>query len=411
MRALDPIRPGAIRARELGRRFELLSEESRSLKQVLLRRELPRRRELWALRHVSLDVASGETVGIVGQNGSGKSTLLKLLAGIFAPTEGALQIGGRVGCLLELGAGFHPEFSGVENVYLNAAIYGLNRSYVDEHLDEILAFAELEEFAHTPVKTYSSGMYTRLGFSVAVHVNPDILLIDEVLAVGDEAFQQKCYGKIWDFKRSGGTLVFVSHDPGAVERLCDRAILLEHGTVVEEGSADDVLRTYHRRLAAREAGTAEPVDAAAEAPCRIVDVRAVSTDGSARQTYVEGEPVTLEAELFSEDEFPGTRATIRVREASGQVIGSQTFEDFDVSAAHTTLVRLHFDSLPLREGRFFVDVRVESHDGDAVLAERDRALELSVFSHDPRAGGPVRLGGTWEAPRAESAAIREAAER
>ena len=177
----------------------------------------------------------GESFGIVGQNGSGKSTLLKLIAGIYPPSEGEMQIEGRIGSLLEVGAGFHPDFSGIENVYLNAAVFGIKRDYIDEHLDEIIAFAELEEFADQAVKTYSSGMYLRLGFSVAMHIQPDILLLDEVLAVGDEAFQQKCQGRIWDFKRAGGTIVFVSHDPTSVERLCDRAMLLEKGRVVECG--------------------------------------------------------------------------------------------------------------------------------------------------------------------------------
>jgi ABC-2 type transport system ATP-binding protein len=241
---------GAVHARGLGRRFILRSADTRSLKEVILHRRLPQKHELWALRDVDVDIAPGESLGMVGANGSGKSTLLKLVAGIFRPTEGTLAVGGRVGSLLELGAGFHPDFSGVENVYLNGAIYGLKRSYIDAHLDEIIAFAELEEFAHAPVRTYSSGMYARLGFSVAVHIQPDILLLDEVLAVGDEAFQHKCHDKIWEFKRAGGTIVFVSHDSSAVERLCERAILLDQGRLAAEGPTADVLVEYRRLLAA-----------------------------------------------------------------------------------------------------------------------------------------------------------------
>src|SRR5204862_4727631 len=219
---------GEIRGRGIGRLFKIRLSQSRSLKETILRRDLPQTRELWALRDVDLDVHPGEALGIVGQNGSGKSTLLKLIAGIFAPSLGELEVGGRVGSLIEIGAGFHPDFTGVENVYLNAAIYGLKRSYVDKHLDEIIAFAELEPFKDVAVRTYSSGMYMRLGFSVAMHVQPDVLLLDEVLAVGDEAFQQKCYGKIGDFKRAGGAIVFVSHDPGPVELICDAAVPLDH---------------------------------------------------------------------------------------------------------------------------------------------------------------------------------------
>src|SRR5438093_12670238 len=241
------VRPGEVHGRGIGRLFEIRLVRSRSLKATLLRREPTVKRELWALRDVDLDVHPGEAFGIVGPNGSGKSTLLKLLAGIFAPSTGELQVGGRVGSLIEIGAGFHPEFTGRENVYLNAAIYGLKRSYVDEHMVEILRFAELESFADVPVRTYSSGMYMRLGFSVAMHINPDVLLLDEVLAVGDESFQHKCYGRIGDFKAAGGTIVFVSHDPNAVERVCDRAIMLQDGRVVEEGAASDVVHAYHRR--------------------------------------------------------------------------------------------------------------------------------------------------------------------
>src|SRR3954470_6113282 len=235
--AEQTIEKGRIRARDVSRVFTLNVVKERSLKETILRRSLPPKRELWALRDVGLDIEPGETFGIVGQNGSGKSTLLKLIAGVFAPSSGTIEVGGRVGSLIEIGAGFHPEFTGTENVYLSAAIHGLSRRYVDEHLQEIISFAELESFADVPVRTYSSGMHMRLGFSVAMNVLPDVLLLDEVLAVGDEAFQHKCFGKIWDFKRSGGTMVFVSHSPAAVERLCDRAVLLEQGVAVEHGPA------------------------------------------------------------------------------------------------------------------------------------------------------------------------------
>jgi ABC-type polysaccharide/polyol phosphate transport system ATPase subunit len=242
------VAPGEIRATSLGRHFEIVTAQSRSIKDVLLRPRRPERKRFWALREVDLHVEPGGTFGVVGRNGSGKSTLLSLMARIFPPSEGTIEVGGRVGSLLDIGAGFHPEFSGVENVYLSAAIHGLKRTFVNEELDAIIGFAELEEFAHMPVKTYSSGMYLRLGFSVAMAVKPDVLLVDEVLAVGDEAFQEKCYGRIAEFKRAGGTLVFVSHNPDTVASLCEEAILLEHGHVETRGPAQDVLDYYHRRL-------------------------------------------------------------------------------------------------------------------------------------------------------------------
>ena len=388
---------GEIHARGLGRVFRIRLTQTRSLKESILRRDLPQTRELWALRDVNLDVRPGEAFGIVGPNGSGKSTLLKLVAGIFAPSAGALQVGGRVGSLIEIGAGFHPEFTGVENVYLNAAIYGLRRKYIDEHLDEIIGFAELEDFADVPVRTYSSGMYMRLGFSVAMHVNPDILLLDEVLAVGDEAFQQKCFGRIGDFKRAGGTIVFVSHDPSAVERLCDRAIMLEHGRVAEEGSAVEVVRAYHRRLVRRAADLVARRDGGSSELCRVHEVRAIAGDGTTRDRVTEGEPVTLEVWLYAEAGLEGARVTVGFRDANGLPVGSQTLEGVRLRPARLERLRLRFPGLPMREGRFFVDVGVGSEDAEE-LAVAERALELSVFSHDAGGSGPIRLGGSWELP-------------
>jgi ABC-2 type transport system ATP-binding protein len=391
------VEAGEVRGHGVGRVFKIRLTQSRSLKETIIRRELPQTRELWALRDVDLHVRSGEAVGIVGPNGSGKSTLLKLIAGIFAPSTGELQVGGRVGSLIEIGAGFHPEFTGVENVYLNASIYGLKRSYIDQHLAEIIRFAELEDFADVPVRTYSSGMYMRLGFSVAMHVNPDVLLLDEVLAVGDEAFQQKCFARIGDFKRAGGTIVFVSHDPSAVERVCDRALMLEQGRVVEEGPAVDVVRAYHRRLVSRAADVVARRDGAAPEQCRVHEVRAVAGDGTVRDRVTEGEPLTLEVWLYAEEGAEDLRVTVGFRDAKGMPVGSQIAEGVRLRPARLEALRLRLPGLPMREGRFFVDVGVATQDG-VELALSERALELSVFSRDAGGSGPIRLGGSWELP-------------
>ena len=393
------VQAGEIRARGLGRMFKIRLSQSRSLKETILRRELPRTRELWALKDVDFDIARGQTFGIVGRNGSGKSTLLKLIAGIFSPSTGQLRVAGRVGSLIEIGAGFHPEFTGVENVYLNAAIYGLKRSYVDEHLDEIIDFAELEQFKDVPVRTYSSGMYMRLGFSVAMHIQPDILLLDEVLAVGDEAFQQKCFGRIGDFKRAGGTIVFVSHDPSAVERLCDRAIMLDGGRIVEEGAATEVVSAYHRRIVDRPGrGGRAPETEASLVRCRVHEVRAIAGDGTTRDRFVEGEPMALEVWLYAEQEIDDASVTVGIRDADGRPVGSQTLDGALLRPKRLERLRLNFPGLPMREGRFFVDVGVTTADRDAELALAERALELSVFGSDAGGSGPIRLGGTWELP-------------
>jgi ABC-type polysaccharide/polyol phosphate transport system ATPase subunit len=399
---VSDVAPGEIRGRNLGRKFVIRLSQSRSLKEAILRRELPRTRELWALRDVDVDISPGEAFGIVGPNGSGKSTLLKLLAHIYAPSTGELHVGGRVGSLIEIGAGFHPEFTGVENIYLNGAIYGLKRKYIDEHLDEIIDFAELEAFKDVPVRTYSSGMYMRLGFSVAMHVQPDVLLLDEVLAVGDEAFQQKCYGRIWEFKQAGGTIVFVSHDPTAVARVCDHALMLDRGRVVESGQAEEVVRAYHRRLVTEAAASLARRNGEPTGPCRVHEVRAVAGDGAIRDRFTEGEPMALEVWLYAEDGLDNGRVTVGVRDAAGHELGWQTVDRVLLRPAQLERLRLHFPGLPMREGRFVVAVAVESGDGARELALADPALELSVFSSDENGGGPIRLGGSWELPGADS---------
>lgn len=199
---------------------------------------------LWALRDVTFDIAPGEVVGVLGANGAGKSVLLKILSRVTAPSEGGADIFGKVGALLELGAGFHPDLTGRENVFLNGAILGMDREQIRRRFDEILAFSEIEAFIDRPVKLYSSGMRIRLAFSIAVHLEPEILLIDEALAVGDAAFRAKCRSKLRDFVRQGCTLLMVSHDEAAITDLCQRAILLSRGRMVDDGLVTDVLRRY-----------------------------------------------------------------------------------------------------------------------------------------------------------------------
>lgn len=246
------------------------------------RRGSPETRELWALRDVSLEIAQGEALGLIGHNGAGKSTLLKILTRITEPTEGRAVLRGRVASLLEVGTGFHPELTGRENIFLNGAILGMTRPEIRRNFDDIVAFAEIERFLETPVKRYSSGMYVRLAFAVAAHLTPEILLVDEVLAVGDIEFQRRCLGRMNEVARSGRTVVFVSHNLESIERLCTRAVLLSKGEVELAGPAREIVAAYLSR-----AGRTAMVDLAAVADrngagrARIVGLELLSADGSA----------------------------------------------------------------------------------------------------------------------------------
>ena len=253
---------------------------------------------IWALKNVSFEVKRGEAVGIIGRNGSGKSTLLKILSRITAPTEGSVEIHGRVGALLEIGTGFHPELTGRENIYLNAAVLGMKRSEVQRKSDEIIAFAEIEKFLDTPVKRYSSGMYVRLAFAVAAHLEPEILLVDEVLAVGDAQFQKKCLGKMGEVAAGGRTVLFVSHNMASVTRLCSRAIVLDRGAVLHEGSVHEVVSAYSSfgtgASAARE--WTDLMKAPGNDIVRLRAVRVRTEDGQTADAVDIRKPVCIEME-------------------------------------------------------------------------------------------------------------------
>lgn len=246
----------SIRVEGLSKRYEIYAQPSDRLKQMVLPRlqrgmRRPFRayfKEFWALRDVCFDVKRGETVGIVGRNGSGKSTLLQIICGTLTPTSGTVNVGGRIAALLELGAGFNPEFTGKENVRLSGLLYGISDEELRERYQAILDFAEIGDFIDQPVKTYSSGMYVRLAFAVAINVSPEILVVDEALSVGDEAFQRKCFARINALRDSGTTVLFVSHSAGTVIELCDRAILLDHGELLARGTPKFVVSRYHKLL-------------------------------------------------------------------------------------------------------------------------------------------------------------------
>ncbi len=236
----------AISARNLGKCYAIYNTPKDKLKEVLCFGRRNYHRDFWALRDISFDIKRGETVGIIGRNGSGKSTLLQILCGTLAPTVGTVEIRGRVSALLELGSGFNPEFTGKENVYMNASILGLSKEEIDSKYQSIVDFADIGDFIDQPVKKYSSGMYVRLAFSVAINVEPDILVVDEALAVGDVFFQRKCYSRMHHIKANGATILFVSHSASTVIELCDRAVLLDAGEAILRGSPKLVVSRYHQ---------------------------------------------------------------------------------------------------------------------------------------------------------------------
>ena len=314
--------PGAINVDGVSRRFVVRARESYTLKELLVERGRTGAQEIWALRDVSLAIAPGEAVALVGRNGSGKSTLLRLIAGIIKPTEGRVSSGGRVGSLLELGAGFHPDFTGRENVELNGMLQGLTRARIRERFDEIVAFAELEHAIDRPVRTYSSGMTMRLGFAIAAFLEADVLLLDEVFAVGDESFQRKCFGVIAAFKERGGTILFVSHDASAVERLCDRAALLREGTLAFDGPVHEAITRYRRALA--DDGAASLQDGAprtGSGEARLERARLVAANGEERDRFLAGEPFGLEVTLSGV--VPAPSLHLELRDGSGLLVAEE----------------------------------------------------------------------------------------
>lgn len=238
----------SVRVSDVSKKFRLYHERNQTLKSAILRGRTSKHEDFWALKGVSFEVKEGHTHGLIGTNGSGKSTLLKCLAKIYWPTSGSIDYRGRMASLLEVGSGFHLELSGRENIYLNGSILGMSKKEIDGKFDEIVDFSGVEQFLDQPVKNYSSGMYVRLGFSIAINVDPDILVVDEVLSVGDEGFQRKSFDKFLDFKRRGKTIIMVTHNMAVVEDICDAVTWIEKGTMMTTGASGTVVAAYQESL-------------------------------------------------------------------------------------------------------------------------------------------------------------------
>jgi ABC-type polysaccharide/polyol phosphate transport system ATPase subunit len=377
----------------VSRRFRVYPREARSIRDLLVARGRGEPTDVWALRDVTLSVEPGSSVGLVGRNGSGKSTLLRILSGIIKPTSGRAEVGGRVGSLLELGAGFHPDFTGRENVYLNGSILGLKRAFIREQLDEIVDFSGLDEFIDLPVRTYSSGMYMRLGFAIAAHLAADVLLLDEVFAVGDEEFQRKCFGKIFEFKRGGGTIVFVSHDASAVERLCERAVLLQQGRVAFDGRTHDAMAAYQRLLAEER----DPEELRAglsewgSGEVRIEDVQLLGAGGEKRAQFLAGEPLALRLRVAGD--APAPRLTYELRDESARLLAGGAVDLVDLGWSSGELpLRFDVESLPLADGRFELTLGLTDADGAHLYHQLSHAASFLVYGGDK---GPLLLEGRW----------------
>jgi homopolymeric O-antigen transport system ATP-binding protein len=366
-----------------------------------------------ALRGVTFAVPTGHSLGIIGRNGSGKSTLLKLLAGIYRPDHGKIVAHGKIGALLDLGAGFHPEFSGRENILINGIVLGLSKREVRQHLDDIIRFAELEAFIDEPLKTYSSGMSLRLGFSVAAHADPDILLIDEILAVGDEGFVQKCYDKLAAFRRRGKTIILVSHDLSTVSRWCDTVVWLEEGRVQAQGMPQRIIDLYRQHVAAQEAEVAvgehlriaEEVSQASEVETanrwgsrevEIVSVKMVNTSGQERYVYQSGDPVRVVIHYRVHRPVPDTVFGIALMRGDGlRCYGTNTaVEDIPLpplgeeGSAEVLLERLDFVA-----GTYYLDVAVHALDGYPY--DYHHGLYSFTVKSDLQEVGVCRIPHSW----------------
>ncbi len=430
----------AVEFDHVSKRFTLYHDRPRSFQEwmVGMFRRAERHEEMWALRDVSFRIGRGEVVAFIGSNGAGKSSLLKLVSGILAPTEGAVRVNGRISGLLELGAGFHPDLTGRENVYLNGSILGLDRREVDRLFPAIVRFAEMEAFIDMPVKHYSSGMYMRLGFAVAIHSKPDILLVDEVLAVGDAAFQAKCLNRILDLKKRGATILFVSHDLDSVRKLCNRAIWIDRSRVRAEGPPAQVIAAYLDKVAAQqladraEEDAAEAVAAAPAADNRAADtvtpnppsptpspssgarwgtrqveitaVECLGADGQPSDAFDTDAPfcVRIHYDAHQPIEHPMFGIAIH-HEEGAHVSGPNTvYAGFDIPRIHGVgYVDYAVDALPLLAGQYTLTAAIYDHWETGAYDHHDQMYRFRVRPGHAERYGLVTLNGRWSATVAE----------
>lgn len=396
---LEPATDAAISVDHISKKFRIYNERNRSLKSAVLRGRRARYEEFLAVDDVTFDVERGTTFGLIGENGCGKSTTLKCIARILRPEKGKIRMEGRMAALLELGAGFHVELSGRENVYLNASLLGMKKREVDAKFDEIVDFAGLERFIDMPVKNYSSGMYVRLGFAIAINVNPEILLVDEVLAVGDEEFQKKCREKFATFRDEGGTIVVVSHGLEVMRDICDNAVWLEHGKMLASGRSGDVVDLYLGKVRAermRRTNAKRKTERTAVSGRHILDAAMIHDDTDDHvDSLLSSEGFRLRVTFDEESVGEPVRVNFGIYRDDGQRVGSFN-SGFAADTGGVATVEMKVPRFPLQKGTFTVNVALHDH---LMLKEFERIDKFTRFevlpSSDPNMSGMVDLGHSW----------------
>jgi lipopolysaccharide transport system ATP-binding protein len=404
-----------VRFQNVSRSFRLRQDRPRSLRELFVGRARLADREasrtpdlLWALRDVSFDIEPGETVGLIGANGAGKSTALKLMSRVFVPTAGGVQVNGRVAALLELGTGFHPDLSGRDNVFLAGALAGMGRTEMARKYAPIVAFAELEQFMDVPVKHYSSGMFARLAFAVSIHLDPEVLLVDEVLAVGDQAFQRRCLDRIAEMQRQGVTICFVSHAPDTVREVCTRALWFDHGRLVADGPVEGVVSRYlDYSLGSGSQVGSQPAALGPEQRwgsrrVEIERVRLLDENGVLQPVFVTGRPLRLELDYWAPEPISDVVFGMALQRHDGvHISGPNThFSGLVLPSLHGrgTIVYT-VPSLPLLDGRYDVSVSAHNRSDTEMFDYHDRAYSFRVAQREagPRERyGFITLRGEWQ---------------
>ena len=393
----------AISVSSLSKNFRLYHERNRYIKAALLRGRRAKYEEFWALKDVSFEVAHGATLGIIGSNGSGKTTMLKCLTGIYTPEKGTIKVDGKLAALLELGAGFHPELTGAENIFLNGSILGMSKRDVQNKFASIVEFAGLEKFINTPVKNFSSGMVVRLGFSIASHVEPEILLIDEILSVGDQDFQRKSSEKIEEFRREGRTIVVVSHSLGLVQQLCKEVIWLDKGQIRQSGPAAEVIAAY-------TGGSYQPQTDRDESSrnrwgtgdARINSIELLNHDGTIAQVIESNAGAQIRFQISAHTRIESPILRVQITRLNGDVVwatstqrGTNTMRVLDGPATAT----LNIESTKLLEGTYFVSAAITDSTGTTEFDHCENWLRFNVHKTNVFDEGIVAINSTWSLER------------